>query len=432
MAERLNNPLNPVGWVDNRFPDPHIKIFVNPDTGKENMYIYVGHDDSKENFVMRDWYVMWSEDLVHWQVKKSLDRKDTYMKQDSTNCWACDCVQSPWDGKYYLYYSNGNSDTGVAVSSRPDGPFVDARGKTPLIPKGFTTTSSYDPDIILPDENDSHAYILFGCCDYYAMQLDESMTEVVQDTIRHVPVYPSDGTPTELKGVLRSDQPEVCFINDRWYLYWAGRYAISENRFGPYIFHSDIGKEIPQYPDGRCFIDHGSFLKWRGQWFYAVTRGTETAFYRQSWLLYLHVCDDGTLMIDETIRRCGVGQYYAGWEKIEAEWYMSIESGLKKVELKKDNKHIGFAISQEGGHNAAQFPHVYDMPENPSMTLCLKGRNGASVETLVDGLSAGKIELLKDEENFIQVKFPLNSLGGEHDLTLVFTGCVALDWFSLK
>lgn len=54
MAERLNNPLNPVGWVDNRFPDPHIKIFVNPDTGKENMYIYVGHDDSKENFVMRD------------------------------------------------------------------------------------------------------------------------------------------------------------------------------------------------------------------------------------------------------------------------------------------------------------------------------------------------------------------------------------------
>ena len=35
MAERLNNPLNPVGWVDNRFPDPHIKIFINPDTGKE-------------------------------------------------------------------------------------------------------------------------------------------------------------------------------------------------------------------------------------------------------------------------------------------------------------------------------------------------------------------------------------------------------------
>ena len=61
-----------------------------------------------------------------------------------------------------------------------------------------------------------------------------------------------------------------------------------------------------------------------------MTRGTETAFYRQSWLLYLHVCDDGTLMIDETIRCCGVGQYYAGWEKIEAEWYMSIESGLKR------------------------------------------------------------------------------------------------------
>ena len=162
MAERLNNPLKPVGAADNRFPDPHIKIFVNPDTGRENMYVYVGHDEGRDCFIMRDWYVLWSEDLVHWQCKKSLVRKDTYMPEDSINCWACDCVQSPWDGKYYLYYSNAGEDTGVAVSDRPDGPFVDARGKTPILPKGITPTNSYDPDIILPDEDDPHAYILFG------------------------------------------------------------------------------------------------------------------------------------------------------------------------------------------------------------------------------------------------------------------------------
>ena len=43
--ERLNNPLLPEGVTDNRFPDPHIKIFVNPDTGREAMYVYVGHDE---------------------------------------------------------------------------------------------------------------------------------------------------------------------------------------------------------------------------------------------------------------------------------------------------------------------------------------------------------------------------------------------------
>ena len=58
---RKGNPLMPEGVPDNMFPDPHIKIFVNPDTGKENMYVYVGHDEGKDRFIMRDWYVLFSE-----------------------------------------------------------------------------------------------------------------------------------------------------------------------------------------------------------------------------------------------------------------------------------------------------------------------------------------------------------------------------------
>ena len=134
---RRGNPLLPEGVADNRFPDPHIKIFTNPDTGRENMYVYVGHDEGKDRFIMRDWYVMFSEDLVHWQCRKTLSRKDTYLPDDSVDCWACDVVQSPWDGRYYLYYSNGGESTGVAVSDRPEGPFSDARGKTPILPKGI-------------------------------------------------------------------------------------------------------------------------------------------------------------------------------------------------------------------------------------------------------------------------------------------------------
>ena len=37
--EQLNNPLKPVGLPDNRFADPHIKIFTNPDSGRQAMYI---------------------------------------------------------------------------------------------------------------------------------------------------------------------------------------------------------------------------------------------------------------------------------------------------------------------------------------------------------------------------------------------------------
>lgn len=431
IHERLGNPINPAGCEDNRFPDPHIKIFVNPDTGNEAMYMYVGHDEGFDEFIMRDWYVMWSEDLVHWQWKKSLRREDTYLPNDSTRCWACDCVQSPWDGKYYLYYSNAGDDTGVAVSDRPDGPFVDARGKTPILPKGITPTNSYDPDIILPDKDDPNAYILFGSDwtdHYWAMQLDQNMIDVIPGTARKVPVYPADGTPTELLGVLRSDQAEAFRYGDTWYLYWAGRYATSDSRLGPYIFRADIGKEIPHYPDGRCFIDHGSFLEWHGQWFYAVSHGTESWSYRQSWLMYLHVCDDGTLMLDETIRRCGVGQYCAQWERIEAEWYMAITPGLKKIELKNaDGSHAGFAIAQSEGENTAKYPHVYDIALGSSMTLQARGQG--SIEVLADGESVGCAAV--DAADFAAVTLPMQGVEGEHELTLRIRGCVALDWFSL-
>ena len=431
IHERLGNPIAPIGREDNRFPDPHIKIFVNPDTGNEAMYMYVGHDEGFDEFILKDWFVLWSEDLVHWHWKTALRREDTYLPDDSIQCWACDCVQSPWDGKYYLYYSAGGESTGVAVSDRPDGPFVDARGKTPILPKGITPTNSYDPDIILPDKDDPNAYILFGSDwtdHYWAMQLDKNMIDVIPGTARKVPVYPADGTPTVLLGPLRSDQAEAFRCGDTWYLYWAGRYATSDNRLGPYIFRADIGKEIPHYPDGRCFIDHGSFLEWRGQWFYAVSHGTQSWSYRQSWLLYLHVCDDGTLMLDEPIRRCGVGQYCAQWERIEAEWYMAITPGLKKIELKNaDGSHAGFAIAQSEGESTAKYPHVYGIAPGSVMTLNAKGQG--EIELLVDGASVGSTAV--DAAEFAGCTIPMPGVEGEHELALRIRGGVALDWFAL-
>ncbi len=433
---RRGNPLNPAGAADNMFPDPHIKIFVNPDTGRENMYVYVGHDEGMDKFIMRDWYVLFSEDLVHWQCKKSLDRRDTYLPPDSVDCWACDVVRSPWNGKYYLYYSYGGESTGVAVSDRPDGPFTDARGKTPILPKGITPTNSYDPDVILPDADDSRAWILFGSDwtdHYWAMQLKENMTEVVPGSARKVPVWPDENTHEELLGVLRSDQAEAFRYGDRWYLYWAGRYAVSDSRLGPYIFRGNIGADIPHYPDGRAFIDHGSFTEWNGQWFYAVSCGTESWSFRQSWLMYLHVCDDGTLMFDEEIRQYGVGQYCADWERIRAEWYMAIDApGLRKVERREDGRHIGFAIAQDGGTHCVRYPHVYGMRADMPMTVSLKGEAGTEVTVLVDDSEAGVLRLAGTLTSFAGQTVALRNESGEHDITLRVTGRAEIEAFWLR
>lgn len=42
----------------------------------------------------------------------------------SERCWAVDAAYA--NGKYYFYYSNGNDQTGVAVSDTPAGPFKDS------------------------------------------------------------------------------------------------------------------------------------------------------------------------------------------------------------------------------------------------------------------------------------------------------------------
>ena len=430
---RKGNPLLPRDVPDNMFPDPHIKVFINPDTGRENMYIYVGHDEGKDRFIMRDWYVLFSEDLVHWECRKTLERKNTFLPDDSVDCWACDVVQSPWDGKYYLYYSNGGESTGVAVSGRPDGPFTDARDRTPILPKGITPTNSYDPDILLPDEGDGRAWIVFGSDwtdHYWAMQLDRSMTAVVPGSARKVPVYPDENTKEELTGVLRSDQAEIFRYGKCWYLYWAGRYATSQDRLGPYIFRGNIGADIPRYPDGRAFIDHGSFAEWNGQWFYAVTCGEVNWSYRQTWLMYLHVCDDGTLMFDAEIREYGVGQYYAGWEKIQAEWYIKIDGpSIRKIEQTGNGKHIGFAVSAGPGTNCAVYPHVYGMEKNMRMTLCLKGDAGSQVSVLIDGNEAGSLTLPDGLCRFEEAAVPLKNAPGEHEIVLRMTGRMVIDWF---
>lgn len=335
----------------------------------------------------------------------------------------------------YLYYSHGGESTGVAVSDRPDGPFVDARGKTPLLPKGITPTNSYDPDVILPDDEDERAWIVFGSDwtdHYWAMQLKENMIEVVPGSARKVPVYPDEDTREELLGVLRSDQAEVFRFGKRWYLYWAGRYATSNDRLGPYIYRGNIGADIPHYPDGRAFIDHGSFLEWNGQWFYAVSCGLESWSYRQSWLMYLHVCDDGTLMFDEQIREYGVGQYCADWDRIQAEWYMQIDApALKKIELRNADRHIGFAISQKSGTHTVRYPHVYGMRDDMHMTVCICGEAGSLVKVLVDGREAGRLELAQSHPDFVELTAPLQNEAGEHCIALELTGRLTLDWFRL-
>ncbi len=108
------NPIVPyVGMAD-----PHIFIFE----GKA--YLYATRDidslQTRNRFVMPDWNIWSSSDLIHWDHERTIYPTETYMGK-STDCWATDMG---WrNGKYYFYFSNKNLSTGVMVSDHPAGPF---------------------------------------------------------------------------------------------------------------------------------------------------------------------------------------------------------------------------------------------------------------------------------------------------------------------
>ncbi len=136
--------------------DPSAKVFDG------RIYIYASHDlDDQEDYVMKDYHVFSSNDLVNWQ--------DHGVALDAANIswagtlYAPDACYSAITGKYYLYFPNGGSNIGVAVSDSPAGPFVDALGK-PLVTKSTPGVSDvswvFDPMCFVDD--DAQAYLYFG------------------------------------------------------------------------------------------------------------------------------------------------------------------------------------------------------------------------------------------------------------------------------
>lgn len=75
--------------------DPHIRII----DGKA--FLSASHDRFIDNnkFVMEDWWLWSSDDLVNWELESVLRPEDTYIGMPFSSCWATDIVKR--NGKYY-------------------------------------------------------------------------------------------------------------------------------------------------------------------------------------------------------------------------------------------------------------------------------------------------------------------------------------------
>jgi len=356
----MGNPIIPQRGVC----DPQIRIW----DGEAWLYATHDADPSAKGFVMRDWQVWRSRDLVDWRHAGTLKPEQTYWGKPSNECWATDAARK--DGRYYLYFSRGPKEIGVVVADHPAGPWHDPIGK-PLIADGLVKTEARDPGIL--QDADGANYIVFGTFQYFIARLGEDMVSLAETPRRLKVVNP---VGPYAKGIT-DDKPFLHRRGDLYYLSWGSYYAIGRSPYGPFETQGPVLSDATTDPELRLvrpgarydvlnYDRHGSFFELNGQWYFAcndqATLGA-TEHYRNSTISYVHYRADGTIA-PVRLDRVGVGQYDARRGIAAADFFAA--RGAEITHLGGDT----FALDLTPG-GFARYPHVRGLTD--TLTILANG-----------------------------------------------------------
>jgi len=301
--------------------DPSAHVF----NGK--IYIYPSHDiesgipenDNGDHFDMRDYHVF-SMDSIDSEVTDhgvALDVKD--IPWSGRQMWAPDVAFK--DGTYYLYFplkdKNDIFRIGVAVSDKPEGPFV---------PQSDPIKGSFTIDPAVLDNNDGNFFIYFGglwggqlqryrnnkaienpaepaddesaLCARVA-KLSDDMLEFSEEP-RDVPILDENGEPLKAGDHDRRyfEGPWMHKYNGKYYFsYSTGNthrlcYAIGNNPYGPFKYAGIILTPVVGW------TTHHSICEFEGKWYLfhhdSVPSGGKT-WLRSIKVVELEYNGDGTI-----------------------------------------------------------------------------------------------------------------------------------------
>lgn len=403
--------------------DPHVRIF------NDTIYLYTGKDDTPEDktWVMKNWMIFSSTDLVNWKKEGIISPKDNYMDDNSTECWAGDAAFR--NGKYYFYFSDRSRSIGVMEANSPTGHFKDPIGK-PLV-------SMHDPTILIDDDKNKTPYIIYGSKEhsdgFHIAKLNENMISLAEKPkLIIINGKEWENSPKWM------DKNYIFKHKDTYYLSWGRDYAISKNIYGPYQCVGALGNGHHLSP-----YAHGSFFEWKGQfyhvWCYYIKSGYK---YRESIITYCHFDDEGKIVTDTDFLdnhfEYGVARYNAAWQKIEAEWYYEISGNIQK----QGNRQDGFVLSNIKNDNWITFSNVtFDKKYTKFVAqMALPAGGKTCIEIRTDsptGKRIGKIKLSTPEAFPLQeVSCKIKKVSGNKDLFLFIKGnentTVELDWFKFE
>lgn len=421
------NPIVPgIGLAD-----PHVVIYGN------HAWMYATHDFSpaSKGFVMKDWWVWSSADLVNWKQEGTLQPQDTFLKKPFDDCWATFGISK--NGKYYWYFSAGRDEIGVVVADAPNGPWKDPLGK-PLIPAGFTPTQQRDPDLMIDD--DGNAYMVFGTYDYFIVRLNDDMVSLAEPP-RPIVLDHKAGPYGEGK---TDDKPSLHRRNGIYYLSWSSFYAMSTNVYGPYTYKGSVITPeglAPEFRKGNIRHDrHGNFFTWHHQWYYACNDKSQpgcNGHFRDSVISYVHYRDNGE-MVPIRLDTIGVGEYDAAQPRIEAEDYFNADSAEPG-----ECPGGGFEVRSIRDGSWLDYPNVTNLPANSPIFFRVASGNpqGGIIEIRANGvkgelLGTCQVSNTGSSTTYKMVECKLKNAPGKKDICLVFHGgageLLRLDWFSFQ
>ncbi|WP_455619774.1 glycoside hydrolase family 43 protein [Eisenbergiella sp.] len=199
-----------------------------------------------------DGFYCWrSEDLVHWT-----DRKMCYTRRSGS--WGIDSFWAPevvyFAGSYYMYYTARNAEgslrIGLAISNRPDGPFLDNRNE-PFFDFGY---AAIDANILIDEDGSKYLYYSRDCSEntekdgihrseIYGIRLREDMLAVDGEAVRLL--TPEQTWELESGDPIWNEGPEMIKHEGRYYLSYSGNcfasssyslgYAVASEPLGPFV-----------------------------------------------------------------------------------------------------------------------------------------------------------------------------------------------------
>ena len=270
--------------------DPSVHVF------NGRLYIYPSHDresgipenDNGDHFDMNDYHVLSTDDVMQGEiVDHGVALKVADIPWAGRQLWDCDIACK--DGKYYLYFPlkdrNDIFRMGVAISDKPEGPFI---------PQPDPIRGSYSIDAAVFHDDDGSYYMYFGgiwggqlqryrdnkaienpclpadnepALPSRVVKLSDNMLEFAEEP-RPVIVLGEDGKP------LFAGDPHR-FFEASWMHKYKGKYyfsystgdthllcyAVGDNPYGPFTYQGVILTPVVGW------TTHHSIAEYKGKWY---------------------------------------------------------------------------------------------------------------------------------------------------------------------